>query len=66
MPDGPQAARLRKQAGGLVLPAVLPVVLPVGAPFGERPVDPAAVSFAAAKIPIGNSALTMISVWLGA
>jgi len=62
MPDATRAARLRKQAGGLVLP----VVLPVGEPFGKRPADPAAVAFAAGKIPIGNSALTMIGVWLGA
>jgi hypothetical protein len=38
---------------------------------GERPrerasIQPARCPFAAAKIPLGNSALTMISVWLGA
>jgi hypothetical protein len=37
-------------------------------PGGRRasPIQPARCPFAAAKIPLGNSALTMISVWLGA
>ena len=51
-----QAARLRKQTGGLFW--VLEVQFP------DLIVSPTA-SFPPPKIPFGNRALTMVSVWLG-
>jgi hypothetical protein len=56
------AARLRKQTGGFVLNCVLAVWNPDP---GTACLSGFAVFLPQGKIPLGNSALTMISVWLG-
>ncbi len=52
------AARLRKQPGGFVL-------VPPNCEPGSACLSVFAVFLPQGKIPLGNSALTMISVWLG-
>jgi hypothetical protein len=52
------AARLRKQTGGFVL-------IPPNCDRGSACLSGFAVFLPQGKIPLGNSALTMISVWLG-